>query len=298
MLDAYKELTPVIYGENGIRLLKSVTGAGDMCFTAHWHDRIELLHVLSGSLEAYVDQEHLTAVPGQTVIIMPHMTHCGFAGDEGVCYTVIDFDVEKFCNATLASEKYIGPIFKYGASFSHVTDHPAIAGVMNELAAHLSTDNECHPLSIIGKVYELMGLLYQHCVADFKQTHKPDERFGKVLDYINTHYTEDISAKDISEKFGYDETYFCRRFREATGITTMKYIRILRLELAQKLLGDGKNEIQNIAWQCGFSDISYFSNCFKHQLGVTHTEFRRQMTKSISYQEKYGNIGNPPTSKI
>ena len=35
-----------------------------------------------------------------------------------------------------------------------------------------------------------------------------------------------------------------------------------------------KEEIGNIAWECGFSDISYFSNCFKKQFGVTPTEFR------------------------
>ncbi|MBO5070825.1 MAG: helix-turn-helix transcriptional regulator [Roseburia sp.] len=281
MLDAYKELTPVIYGENGIRLLKNVTGPGAMCFSAHWHDRIELLHVIAGSMEAYLDNEHVTATTGQTVIIMPHATHCAFAGNQGVRYNMIAFDVEMFCNATIASEKYLAPIFKYGINFCPVSGDPAVAKAMDELEALLAAGNSCHPLCAIGKIYEIIGLFYQHCTADSRQIHKPDERFGKVLEYINLHYAENISAKDISEKFGYDETYFCRRFKEATGITTMKYIRVLRLELAQKLLSGSKEEIQNIAWQCGFSDISYFSNCFKQQFGVTPTEFRRQTTKSL-----------------
>lgn len=278
MLDAYKELTPVIYGENGIRLLELVVGSGAMCFSAHWHDRIELLHIISGSLEVYLDHEHVTAVAGQTVIIMPHATHCGYAGNHGVHYNMIAFDVEKFCNATIASEKYLTPIFRYGINFCPVTGAPSISKAMKDLETMLAAGNKYHPVRAIGKIYEIIGLFYQHCTTDSRQIHKPDERFGKVLEYVNMHYAENISAKDISEKFGYDETYFCRRFKEATGITTMKYIRILRLELAQKLLADSREDIQNIAWQCGFSDISYFSNCFKQQLGVTPTEFRRQMT--------------------
>lgn len=289
MLDAYKELTPVIYGENGLRFLNSVTGPGGLCFSAHWHDRIELLHIISGTLEAYLDNEHVTAAPGQTVIIMPHATHCGFAGSQGVYYHMIAFDVEKFCNSTIASEKYLAPIFKYGANFCPVTSAPSVAKAMDELEALLTAGNVCHPLCVIGKIYEILGLFYQYCTVTPRQIHKTDERFGKVLEYINLHYTENISAKNISEKFGYDETYFCRRFKEATGITTMKYIRLLRLELAQKLLSGTKDDIQNIAWQCGFSDICYFSNCFKQQFGVTPTDFRRQANCSV---------GQPPAIKM
>ena len=274
MLDAYKELVPVLYGENGIKIHNFSFGPHDMCFHAHWHERLELLFMLSGTLEAYLDDEHVTVLPGQTVIIMPHMIHCGFSGDRGASYIMIAFDVENFCNHTIASDKYLMPVFQQKTRFCHVTDHPKITEHIRELAPHAATDGEFHPLCTIGKIYEIIGLLCQHCSIGSGQIHKPDERFGMVLTYINSHYTEDISARDICQKFGYEETYFCRRFKEATGITTMRYIRILRLELAQKLLRDGREDIRTISWRCGFSDISYFSNCFKRHLGVTPTEFR------------------------
>ena len=126
----------------------------------------------------------------------------------------------------------------------------------------------------MGKTYELISLLYEHCAIASGQPKKQDERFGMVLEYINSHYTENISSKDISHKFGYDETYFCRRFKEATGITTMSYIRILRLELAQKLLKETNESIGNISWKCGYSDTHYFSNCFKRYWGMTPTQIR------------------------
>ena len=274
MSEAYKELEPVLYGENGLKLKQFTARPGDMCFPAHWHERIEILLIVSGSLEVHLDSEHFTARPGQAVVIMPSMVHCGFSGEQGVCYYVIAIDIEKFSNATTASAKYITPILKQTLRFESLITRPEIIASMNELIDSLQTDCSHNSLYAIGKTYEIISLLYEHCILSTGQSRKQDERFGKVLEYINNHYTEDISAKDISHKFGYDETYFCRQFREATGITTMNYIRILRLELAQKLLRDTKESIGNISWKCGYADTHYFSNCFKRQFGITPTQFR------------------------
>lgn len=274
MVHAYNELAPVLYGDNGIKLNQFTFRANDMCFPAHWHNRIELLLLTSGSLEVHLDNEHLTALPRDAVIIMPNMVHCGLSGESGVSYYVIAIDIEKFRNETTASSKYLTPILEQTVSFEPLIRHQEIIASMNELVDSLPKESSHNSLYAIGKVYEMISLLYEHCILSSGPPKKPDERFGKVLEYINNHYTEDISAKDISKKFGYDETYFCRRFKEATGITTMNYIRILRLELAQKLLKETNESISNISWKCGYADTHYFSNCFKRQFGMTPTQFR------------------------
>lgn len=274
MIDAYKELVPVLYGDSGIKLDPYTIRANQMCFETHWHDRLELLLITAGSLEIYLDNKHFTVLPGNAVIIMPSMIHGGFSSDQGVTYYAIAIDIDKFNNATPASAKYLLPILNQTVKFESVTSNPEIIISISKLADSLKKDSPHNSLYAVGKTYELLSLLYEHCVITSGQPRKPDARFGMVLEYINNHYTEDISAKDISHKFGYDETYFCRRFKEATGITTMNYIRILRIELAQKLLKETDESITNISWKCGYADTHYFSNCFKRQVGMTPTEFR------------------------
>lgn len=274
--NTYKELTPVIYGKNGIKFQHFSRSSLDhkLCFPAHWHDRIELLHILDGSMEIHLNEETLTVPPGHLIVIMPHVVHYGFAGENGVAYDMITFDIGKFYNGTVASDKYLKPVCDRNTSFNPTTKNPAILNKLNELSDALSNEEPPHALCIVGKVYEIIGLLYRHCVVDSEQPYKHDERFIKVLDYINSHYTENISASTVSQKFGYDETYFCRRFKNITGITTMKYIQILRMEKAQELLQTTTDDIRHIAWKCGFSSISYFSNCFKRHTGMTPTDFR------------------------
>lgn len=275
MLDAYKELTPVVYGDNGIKHLALQAEPNRISFSMHWHNRMELLYITSGHLKLYLGQEHFSAFPGQVVVIMPCMMHYGIAGDEGVSFHTIMFDLEDFCNATGASEKYLLPICKYKTGFHAVTDQPELTEAFERLLEILTEDTESNPLITVGIVYEIIGILQQSCSTRSNMLHRVDQDFGKVLEYINEHFMEKISAKDISAKFGYNEAYFCRRFKAVSGITAMKYIQILRLEQAQKLLKSTDEEIGDIAWKCGFGDISYFSNCFKKYAGHSPTEFRK-----------------------
>lgn len=274
MLDEYKELTPVIYGQNAIKHLINNKKTKGMCFSMHWHDRMELLRVVSGALELHLGDEQMTVLPGQVAIVAPRTMHCGFSGESGVMYHTIMFDVEKFCNATIASDKYLVPVCKYETGFVPVATQPQVTEAVDRLLQILSAGENMNPLFAIGAIYEIIGVLHQYCAGETKLIHRIDDSFKSVLEYINSHYTERISAKDISQMFGYNETYFCRRFKAVTGITVMKYIQILRMELAQKLLKSSSEEIGNIAWKCGFADVSYFSNCFKRQFGVTPTGFR------------------------
>ena len=275
MLDAYKELTPVVYGENAIKYLKGRNiEANRLIFYMHWHERMEVLRVMEGSLDLYLGEEHKSVSAGQVAIFVPGQLHCGFSGENGVKYHTLMFDVEKFCNATIASSKYLEPVYKYGTSFETVTKHPRVVEAADRLIAFMDDKGEGNPLFAIGAVYELMGCLHQYCGGSTRLIHKPDESFSAVLEYINDNFAQKISAKDVSEKFGYNETYFCRRFKAVTGIKLMRYIQALRMEQAQKLLKSSREEIGNIAWKCGYSDVSYFSNCFKKHFGYTPTEFR------------------------
>ncbi|MBQ8816571.1 MAG: helix-turn-helix domain-containing protein [Lachnospiraceae bacterium] len=277
MLDAYKELMPIVYGEHAIKYLKHTDKeAGKMCFSMHWHDRMELLRVISGRLELHLGEEKICVLPGQAAIIGPRTMHCGFAGEAGVEYHVVMFDPENFRNQTRASAKYIEPLCNYKSGFHALATNPKVIAAIDRLLGVVCSEEEENSLFAVGTIYEIIGGLYKYCELDFKMVYKEDEAFRAVLEYVNNHFGEHISAKDISRQFGYNETYFCRRFKSITGITVMKYIQILRMEEAQRLLRSTDEEIGSIAWECGYADISYFSNCFKRHCGYTPTQFRQK----------------------
>jgi AraC-like DNA-binding protein len=58
-------------------------------------------------------------------------------------------------------------------------------------------------------------------------------------------------------------------------MTLTDYINTKRLQRAVSLLRSSGNSIQEVAEQCGFLDMNYFSRLFKRYYGISPREFRK-----------------------
>lgn len=276
-LNYQKELTPVLYGDSAVKILdETIMPANRICFGTHWHERMELLLVLSGTLTVHIGGTEYYAEENRIVIIPPGRPHTGASGKDGVRYRTVMFDVTAFYNSAVATEKYLKPIVNQQTDFIPVTDNKAIVGLLHSIINEQVSRDAVFSLVVIGKIYELLGLLYRYCLSDNSYGAVYDGRFNNVIDYIEEHFCEVLSTYDLSRMFGYSEAYFCRRFKSVTGITPVIYIQILRLEKAQQMMQKTDLKISEISSACGFSDISYFSRCFKKQFGITPSEAKRK----------------------
>lgn len=273
-LDSRKEITTVRYSAYSVKVIHNFRFAPNaMAFPLHWHDRLELLRILEGQLELNCTDNHTTLLPGDVALISPKMLHSGTAGDEGVMYNVITFDPSVLINGTDPVAQYLLPLCEGKYMFEPLVQNAQITQRLDSIvAAHLETNN--HPLQVIGELYDLIGLLYKNCVIREINALPTQKGFDQAVSYINDHYTEDISSASLSAMFGYDESYFCRKFKKQTGLTVMKYIQILRIEKARKLLTETNLPIQTISRQCGFSDTAYFTNRFKSICHMTPSHLR------------------------
>ena len=272
-LDYQKELTPVLYGDSAVKIHKETNAAENkLCFITHWHERMELLLIYSGSLHLHIGDKEFTAKENSLVIIPPEKAHMGISGNEGVRHRTVMFDVSAFYNLSNATDKYLKPIVNQITNFSTVTYDAQIVELCNSLIKEQLSQSVASPLIVIGKIYELLGFLYRRCLCE-PTLSLPDGKFKNVIDYINDNYCNDISSAELSRHFGYDEAYFCRRFKSVTGLTPMNYIQILRLESAKKKIRSRQLKISEISAACGFKDASYFTRCFKKRYGITPARY-------------------------
>jgi len=276
MLDKYREMSPVIYGEDAIKyMMLNNWPPGKSCFKMHWHERMEILYVIDGSLEVHDLEDFYCLKPGQIAVFGPGQLHQGIAGPDGVTYHVFMFDAEMFNNSTLGARKYMRWFIQGNVKFQHCIEDEELTQILERLVSLVNGVKKVSPLVTIGVIYEALGLLYAYGIEDNHIANQQDKGFGKVLEYVSEHYTEKISPKMLSEKFGYNETYFCRRFKEVTGLTFSKYLLVLRMEMAENLLRKTKDDIGIISWKCGFEDRDYFSRCFRKRYDCSPTEFRK-----------------------
>lgn len=273
-LNYKKELTPVVFGETSVKILTTRLTANMPGFEQHWHDRIELHLVKSGCMDLYCDDRHIKVYPGELSIVSPGVLHSGKASDEGYECFVIMFEISDLFNGTVSAKQYIEPIVKGDVRFCDKTKIPQIVGLAEKIVSTQLSESNHHPLEIVGYLYSLLGLLCKHCIDSTHSFLPKFEKFDNVINYINGNFTKNISVADISKKFGYDESYFCRKFKKVTGITLVKYIRTQRLEHARKSLEKTNDSIRHIAISSGFPDAAYFTNCFKNMYGISPTKYR------------------------
>jgi two-component system response regulator YesN len=83
-----------------------------------------------------------------------------------------------------------------------------------------------------------------------------------------------LSIADILGQVPVNQTYLRKMFKEETGKTLNEYLTGIRMEKAKELILDTQDKLADIAWQTGYSDVSYFSNCFKEYFGTSPKSLR------------------------
>lgn len=268
---AKKETTPVVYSAAAIKVLHFERKSGQKGFRMHWHDRMELIRVHKGELSVGYGTHSGTIYAGELMIIPPKLPHKGVAGKLDVIYDVIMFDVRSFYNDTDICRKYLPALFDGYAQFKIKTDDEETLQCFDGIYATAGKPS----LAITAGVYQLLDLLFTRSLTEFKEDINDSVITKEMISYIEDNFAQDLSTAAISSKFGYTSAHFCRKFKEATGLTPMNYLKIFRLEQAYKLIKEGERNISAVADECGFSDANYFTRCFREHFGVPPTHFKK-----------------------
>src|SRR3989339_113666 len=104
---------------------------------------------------------------------------------------------------------------------------------------------------------------------------KHDNNIRKALDFIENHYKEDISLKQVAEFANVSPAWLSKIFSDGTNMTIVEYIIRLRIDESKKLLKNSTLNISEIAYNVGFQDQAYFHRIFKKMEKMTPKEYRR-----------------------
>ena len=97
------------------------------------------------------------------------------------------------------------------------------------------------------------------------------------VNYIREHYHRNICIEELAELAHLSVSALERRFKKHLAKTPNQFINEIRLENARKLLVETRLPISQIAYQCGFSEPSYFSKQFRRLFGEIPSQMRDQI---------------------
>lgn len=101
-------------------------------------------------------------------------------------------------------------------------------------------------------------------------------RVEQMACYIAQHYTEPLTAEQISQSAGLHPNYAMALFKKALGITLIDCVTQHRVSHAQRLLATTDEKIIEVALNSGFSSLSRFHDAFKKSCACSPKEYRRR----------------------
>ncbi|MDD6734730.1 MAG: AraC family transcriptional regulator [Clostridiales bacterium] len=243
----------------------------------HWHEHIELLHILSGSGTFTCGSKTFYAEAGDTIAVNSNEQH-SFTSDDTVNYFCIIINIAFFCDVDFENILLV----------SKIPPDNEISKYIREMYNEKISEKIGSNMVIKGTAYLLMSHLRRCYTEAHLSKHEYDMRMAKlkkingILDYIHEHYNEDLSTSVLAKKWFLSEGYICHIFKKASGKTIIQYINDVRIEKAALLLENTDESIAGIASKVGFEDVNYFDRLFKKQTGMSPKKYRNIKAQSLT----------------
>lgn len=151
-------------------------------------------------------------------------------------------------------------------------DGDVLAELVKEFPSHPYEKFECFArmMPVIGEYIAANDLL-----SDDKHT------LGQLVKiYVKDNVSRKITLADISWNLHCSTVTLTEHFKREFGITIIQYVTEKKMSLAEKLLEDKRNSVNDVAAACGFCDVGYFSRCFKGFHGVSPATWRKKNNKT------------------
>lgn len=271
------------FEENGIVYLNQSSIIGQ---TFHWHDELELLIVVEGSLDLKVGYEWFRLKEGDIMLINSDEIHClKESGDKNVVICV-------YIDCTAIYEKYpdfyeIVALWPYSEAFNKLNQRKhIILDHVNRLAV-LMDGKGAGPERIAEQVDSLLDSLvycYRLDITDlngaaFQVTDEKKDMIYRTIKYLYSNYDHKVNLQDISEQEYLSMFYLSHKFKDLTGYSFRDWLNFVRVEKAEKLLLNTSEPITEIAYQCGFSDVRYFNKHFTKWYKISPNKYRQLFRK-------------------
>ena len=124
---------------------------------------------------------------------------------------------------------------------------------------------------------KVIGTACYYLATEFDQTTiLSADKIGTAVAYLNQHFAEDISIRDLPAYVGLSPATFYRLFTRTMKTKPNSYLTSLRISRARHLLETTNRTIADIAQECGFCDHSHFVHVFRRERGQTPGFYRAQ----------------------
>lgn len=127
-------------------------------------------------------------------------------------------------------------------------------------------------LSIQTLLLETLSKMIHHQKND---SQKKPNWVSELNNILNDQFSDSLSLDYLSKQLHIHPVHLSRDFSKYFNSGLGEYIRKIKIQKSLELISQKKLDLTAIAFECGFSDQSHFTRCFKEINGITPSQYRK-----------------------
>ncbi|MET4080266.1 AraC-like DNA-binding protein [Pedobacter sp. UYP30] len=252
-------------------------------FPLHYHEEYELNLIINAKGAKRIVGDHIEEIDSlELVLVGPNLCHAWFTHlceTEDITEITIQFHQDLFDDALLKKNQlsFIRNMFiqaQKGILFSEET----INSVKNRIKALAKKQGFDSVLELLSILHDLSISRNMRTLSDAgfsnDQFNYSSRRIEKAFAYMNDNYSKQVTLAEVAKLVGMPEASFSRFIKKRTGNSFIDSLNEIRLGHASRLLIDTTSTVAEIAYNCGFNNISNFNRIFKKKKACTPKDFR------------------------
>lgn len=265
-------------------------------YPLHIHNEYELNYVTGAAGAVRVVGDSLEVIGDQDLVLItgPQLEHAWMDGDRikkgGIHETTIQFEnLLRFdSDASLLGKKQFHHIYKLitaaqkGVVFSEAT----IRKVAPMIAELVESKGDFESVLMFFSLLNVLGQDTDYRVLSQSQSVPHEEiydsrRIKAVKEFMSANFQRKITLKEAADLLNMSEPSFTRFIKKRTGMSFVDNLNNVRIGVASRMLVDEPaTTIAEIAYRCGFNNLSNFNRIFKKKKNHTPHEFREYYRKN------------------
>jgi AraC-like DNA-binding protein len=255
-------------------------------YPLHRHDLAELSYVIDGTGNEIINGKQHRMKPGTMSFLLPHQIHEIFSDHENPiklfsCMFNLDVIV-----GTSVDHELSNLLLRAGDNLSLYVELDQdriyrMKAIMADLHREYHGTALCKSTFIHIKVIEAL-LVFVRAIGEVKKDPSSEEPTGTikrkknwdVILYVNNHYWDHLTLKEMAELFQLSVPYLSHTFKEYAGQSFLKYLHEIRIHRASSLLVSSDMPIVDISAEVGFESFRTFSRVFKEIKKITPSDYR------------------------
>lgn len=256
-------------------------------FPLHYHEEYELNFIINAPGAKRIVGDHIEVIEDlELVLVGPNLGHAWFTHQcqsEEILEVTIQFHKDLLEDRFLRRNQlsFIRKMFENsqrGILFSRETIE-RLRGRLQSLEQKTGFDSVLELLSILHDLSTSRNMrILSDPTFNNEQFNYNSRRIEKVFEYMNANYSRPITLAEVAKLANMPEVSFSRFIKKRSGSTFIDSLNEIRLGHATRMLIDTTHNVAEVAYKCGFNNISNFNRIFKKKKGCTPKEFRQSFS--------------------